>query len=95
LIARSVPAHAADEPAVPTLAEALPTPFSPEGVRARLALASSSQFGSASRSPFAPTPTEIRLSPEAKTAIIIGAVIVGVLIIVGAVVVAKPGKIKP
>ena len=34
---------------------------------------------------------EIRLSDEAVTAIIIGSIIVGVLVIVGVVVVAKPG----
>jgi hypothetical protein len=35
---------------------------------------------------------EVRLSSEAKTAIIVGAIVVGVLLIVGVVVLAGPGK---
>jgi hypothetical protein len=93
ILAASVPrtARAEDERVIQVVADSLPTPISPEGVRARLALATSPQFGA----PFAPTPTEIRLSPEAKTAIIIGAIVVGILIIVGVVVIGKPGKLKP
>lgn len=44
--------------------------------------------------PFRETTREIRLSSQATTAIIIGAVVVGVLLLVGLVVIAKPGK-KP
>jgi hypothetical protein len=86
-------AHADEGRAVEIVADSLPPPISPEGVRARLALATSPQLGALQ--PLAPTPTEIRLSPEAKTAIIIGAIVVGVLIIVGVVIVGKPGHIKP
>jgi hypothetical protein len=43
-------------------------------------------------SPFAPAPADIRLSRGAKTAIIVGAIVVGALLIVGVVVLAKPGK---
>lgn len=42
---------------------------------------------------FRPDPAEIRLSRGAKTAIIVGAIVVGVLLIVGVVVVASP-KVK-
>jgi hypothetical protein len=42
--------------------------------------------------PFTPAPSNLRLSSGAKTAIIIGAVIVGVLIIVGVVALKGPGK---
>lgn len=42
-----------------------------------------------------PSPREIRLSSEAKTAIIIGAIVVGVLVIVGVASLAKPGKKLP
>jgi hypothetical protein len=38
------------------------------------------------------TGTDIRLSRGAKTAIIVGAIVVGVLIIVGVVAIGKPGK---
>lgn len=38
---------------------------------------------------------EVRLSKGAKTAIIVTAIVVGALIIVGAVVLAKPGKHLP
>jgi hypothetical protein len=95
MLAASVPrtAHAEDHRVVEVVTDSLPPPISPEGVRARLALATSPQFGALQ--PLSPTPTEIRLSPEAKTAIIIGAIVVGILIIVGVVVIGKPGHIKP
>lgn len=41
---------------------------------------------------FVPQPTEIRLSSGAKTAIIVGAIVVGVLLLAGIVVLSKPGK---
>jgi hypothetical protein len=46
----------------------------------------------AAMAPFAPVPKDIRLSSEATTLIIVGAVIVGVLVIVGVVALAKPHK---
>lgn len=42
--------------------------------------------------PFRETTRDIRLSSQATTAIIIGAIVVGVLLLVGIVVIAKPGK---
>lgn len=44
--------------------------------------------------PFRDKVQDIRLSSGAKTAIIVGAIVVGVLLLVGLVVIAKPGK-KP
>jgi hypothetical protein len=44
-------------------------------------------------SPFAPAPGDVRLSRGAKTAIIVGAIVVGALLIVGIVVLSKPGKL--
>lgn len=46
------------------------------------------------RAPLSDPMQEVRLSKGAKTAIIVGAIVVGVLLIVGVVVLAKPGK-KP
>jgi hypothetical protein len=43
--------------------------------------------------PFAPLPSGIRLSKGATTAIIVGAIVVGVLLIAGIVVLSKPGKL--
>jgi hypothetical protein len=42
---------------------------------------------------FAPTPDEIRLSRGAKTAIIVTAIVVGALLIVGAVAISRPGHL--
>lgn len=44
---------------------------------------------------FRPDPADIRLSRGAKTAIIVGAIVVGVLLIVGIVVVAAPKVKRP
>lgn len=49
--------------------------------------------GAPLRSPFAPAPADIRLSKGATTAIIVGAIVVGVLLIAGIVVLSKPGKL--
>jgi hypothetical protein len=61
------------------------------GLSKRVVLDSTSVITAAPTSAIAP----LRLSSEAKTAIIIGAVVVGVLLIVGVVVLAKPGKHIP
>lgn len=42
---------------------------------------------------FAPVPTEVRLSRGAKTAIIVTAIVVGVLLVVGVVAVTRPGHL--
>jgi hypothetical protein len=44
---------------------------------------------------FDPPMQEMRLSSGAKTAIIVGAIVVGVLILVGAVALSRPGKHLP
>lgn len=51
------------------------------------------QSAEAPRLLFAGTPEEIRLSRGAKTALIITAIVVGCLIIVGVVVVSRPGHL--
>ena len=53
------------------------------------------ELSPSARSPLASTSssfTEVRLSRGAKTAIIVGAIVVGVLIVVGVVALGKPGK---
>ncbi|HSO33363.1 MAG TPA: hypothetical protein VLT33_12605 [Labilithrix sp.] len=42
---------------------------------------------------FAPTPAEIRLSRGAKTALIVTAIVVGSLMIIGVVVLSRPGHL--
>ena len=44
-------------------------------------------------SPLSPRPAEIRLSSGAKTAIIVGAIVGGILIIVGVIALQKPGRL--
>ncbi len=95
LVATPRLAHA-EEPAsatapvvvIPTLAA--PSIIGPIGARLPLFGAAPAAARSAL---FTPTPAEIHLSRGAKTAIIVTAIVVGVLVIVGVVAVARPGHL--
>ena len=84
------------------LAHIVPTTASAEGLRP-LTFESPRALGPVARamlhetvpapSPLSPRPAEIRLSSGAKTAIIVGAIVGGILIIVGVIALQKPGRL--
>jgi hypothetical protein len=100
-LAAVLPARAAhaQEIRVPAASPWLSPTYVPERPPlARIMLTHSEALGLTERAVSAPliSPTsEIRLSRGAKTAIIVTAIVVGVLLIVGAVVLTRPGKHLP
>lgn len=91
LVARPNAARAAEPEAdpIPTFVKA---PAVVPALGARLSLFAPQPL-QADASLFATTPEDIRLSRGAKTAIIITAVVVGVLLVVGVVAVTRPGHL--
>ena len=77
-------------PAIVTNVFSATSPMTPIGARVAFLGAESAE---APRLLFARAPDQIRLSHGAKTALIITAIVVGCLIIVGVVVVSRPGHL--
>ncbi len=92
LVARPRPAEAEETAAETPIPSFVKAPAVVPALGVRLALFAPQPLKAEARL-FAPSPAEIRLSRGAKTAIIVAAIVVGVLLVVGVVAVTRPGHL--